>query len=302
MIVVRVMGGLGNQLFEYAAARRLAMVNNDQLKLDISTYAVSPRPYRLDKFNIIEDIASVSEVERLTGADSRNTFPQRVRRRLSRYVQKLRPTCKTAIISELSTGFHPDVLHAKGDVYLNGYWQSERYFIGIEDVIRSEFTLKEPPDATNWQMGKVISECESVSLHVRRGDYVSNALYNKVHGTCPLDYYRAAIKLLMGCDFKSRSIENPHFFIFSDDHEWVKQNLKLDYPTTHVDHNGEDKDYEDLRLMSLCKHHIIANSSFSWWGAWLSTNVSKTVIAPKVWFNDQSKDSSDIVPKSWWRI
>lgn len=296
MVVVRIMGGLGNQLFEYAAGRRLAMVNNNSLKLDVSNYETSPRPYRLDRFSIVEDIASDSEVKRLTGRSSRNTMPARIGRRLSRYAQRFQSSQKTSVIKECSTGFHPEVLSAAGDAYLDGYWQSELYFKDIEDVIRKELTLKDTPDSVNRGAGTAISECESISLHVRRGDYVSNPLFNEVHGICPLDYYHAAIKLLV------EKVENPHFFVFSDDLEWTKENLKLDYPAAYMDHNGEEKDYEDLHLMSLCKHHIIANSSFSWWGAWLCSNPNKVVIAPKKWFNDQAKDSDDIVPSSWRRI
>jgi hypothetical protein len=296
MVIVRIMGGLGNQLFEYAAGRRLAMVNHDQLKLDTSTYEASPRPYRLGMFNIAEELASQPEVERLTGVSSRNTIPTRLRGHLSRYARQLRPSRKTPVFAERATTFHPEILNATGDVYLNGYWQSELYFKDIEDVIRGEFTLRNTPDEANREAATAMGKCESVSLHVRRGDYVSNPLYNQVHGVCPLSYYRAAVKLI------SDKVGSPHFFVFSDDIGWVKQNLKLRHSITYLDHNGEEKDYEDLRLMSLCKHHIIANSSFSWWGAWLGADPGKIVIAPKTWFNDQTKDSNDIVPSSWWRI
>lgn len=306
MVITRVMGGLGNQLFEYAAGRRLAMVNNDRLKLDTSSYAASPRPYRLNKFNIVEDIASESEVTHLTGVSNRNTFSARLQRRLAGYFPQ-----KSSALKERSTGFHPEVLKATGDAYLDGYWQSERYFKDIEDTIRAELTLKDAPDPANAYTAAAINECESVSLHIRRGDYVSNPLYNQVHGACSLDYYRAAIKLLvegpqsMGRDSGPRptdEVRNPRFFVFSDDLDWAKDNLKLQHPASCMDYNGEDKDYEDLRLMSLCKHHIIANSSFSWWGAWLCLNPDKVVIAPEKWFNDPTKDSKDIVPDSWWRI
>lgn len=291
MVISRIMGGLGNQLFEYAAGRRLALANNDQLKLDVSDYKISPRPYRLDRFSIVEDIALPTEVQRLTGMKDQSSIPARVRRRLMRYL----PTRRTAVIGERSTGFHSEVLSATGDAYLDGYWQSELYFKDIEHIIRGEFRLKDPPDAVNQAVGAAISECGSVSLHVRRGDYVSNPLYNQVHGACPLEYYEAAVELI------AKEVSNPHFFVFSDDLEWTKRNLILGYPAAYP-HNGEENDYEDLRLMSLCKHHIIANSSFSWWGAWLCANPDKIVVAPAKWFNDPRKDSSNIVPSSWWRI
>lgn len=291
MVITRIWGGLGNQLFEYAAGRRLALANDDQLKLDISHYQISSRPYKLNKFNIVEDIALPMEVQRLTGMKDHSSMPARIRRRLMRYL----PTRRTAIIVERSSGFRPEVLSATGDAYMDGYWQSELYFKDIEHIIRGEFRLKDPPGAINRTVGAAISECESVSLHVRRGDYVSNPLYNQVHGTCPLEYYEAAVELI------AKEVKDPHFFVFSDDLEWTKRNLMLGYPAAYP-HNGEENDYEDLRLMSLCKHHIIANSSFSWWGAWLSANPNKVVIAPKRWFNDPRKDPSNIVPSSWRRI
>jgi hypothetical protein len=296
MIVVRIMGGLGNQLFEYAAGRRLAIANNDQLKLDVSTYKVSPRPYRLDRFNIVENIASLREVEGLTGVRSPNSVVGRIHGRLQNHVRRLRFAGNAPAGKERSTSFQPEILTAVGDVYLNGYWQSELYFREIENIIRKELTLKELPDSTNQNTAAMISTCESVSLHVRRGDYVSNPLYNQVHGTCALDYYQAALKLM------TETVKEPHLFVFSDDLKWAKDNLKLKHPATYLGHNGEEKDYEDLRLMSLCKHHIIANSSFSWWGAWLCVNPGKSVIAPKTWFNDLTKDASDIVPSSWLRV
>jgi len=133
-------------------------------------------------------------------------------------------------------------------------------------------------------------------LHIRRGDYVHAPLANQFHGLCSLDYYQKAVNYIY------QKIPDCHFYIFSDDHSWVCENFKLDYPVTMVDHNDADKDYEDLRLMSLCKYNIIANSSFSWWGAWLNANPEKIVLCPERWFNDLSLDIKDLMPDSWIRV
>ncbi len=181
-------------------------------------------------------------------------------------------------------------------MYLQGYWQSEKYFKDIEKIIRDDFTFSEEPDYQNKQMADTIKCCEAVSLHVRRGDYVSNPVTTEYHGICSEDYYRRAVREV------ERYCKNPQFFVFSDDPSWAKENLETGYPTTIIDFNGSEKDYEDLRLMSLCQHHIIANSSFSWWGAWLSWNPQKIVIAPKKWFNRPEINTQDLIPESWIRI
>lgn len=156
--------------------------------------------------------------------------------------------------------------------------------------------MKYKSDVTNEQVAQNILSVNAVSLHVRRGDYVSNLTINQFHGTCSLEYYNQAIAQI------AKKVETPHFFVFSDDPEWVKSNLKIDYSITIVDHNNADKNYEDIRLMSLCKHHIIANSSFSWWGAWLCRNPNKIVIAPLKWFNDKSINTTDLIPDGWIKI
>ncbi|MBT9150861.1 MAG: O-antigen biosynthesis glycosyltransferase WbnK [candidate division WS2 bacterium] len=135
-----------------------------------------------------------------------------------------------------------------------------------------------------------------MSLHIRRGDYVFNLHTNQFHGTCDLDYYFRCVEYL------TTKVKNPHFFIFSDEPEWARNNLKLSYPTTLVDHNEADKNYEDLRLMSQCKYHIIANSTFSWWGAWLSQNPEKIVFAPKRWLKSDDYNPKDLMPDKWIKV
>jgi hypothetical protein len=187
------------------------------------------------------------------------------------------------------------VLNAPGNVYLAGYWQSEKYFKEIEDIIRRDFCLKSEPGPENAAMADEIKGVPSVCVHVRRTDYVTDPRTNQHHGTCSPEYYRNAACLV------GSQVSNPHFFVFSDEPDWARANLELPVPTTFVTHNGSEKGYEDLRLMALCQHYIIANSSFSWWGAWLG-NSGGIVVAPKRWFNTEGRDTRDLIPAGWARL
>jgi len=195
-------------------------------------------------------------------------------------------------------GHHFQNLESPGShktIYLSGYWQSEKYFDDVSGIIREEFQLKNEPAGLNLELVRAMRGSQAVSLHVRRGDYVSNPIAASYHGVCSLEYYRTAIKLI------EEKVANPKFYVFSDDIPWCKENLRFPQPATYVDHNS-DEPFEDLRLMSFCKHFIIANSSFSWWGAWLSRNQEKIVLAPKKWFLTREKDDRDQVPANWIRI
>ncbi|MFX0199817.1 MAG: alpha-1,2-fucosyltransferase, partial [Candidatus Hodarchaeota archaeon] len=260
MVVVRIISGLGNQMFQYAAGRRLAIKLGVALKLDISSYSefYKLRSYDLGIFNIKENFATPKEVRQLTNI-SKNLFV-RICYRFLRKQQK--PS--ESYYKEKHFHFDPDVLNLPDDVYLDGYWQSDKYFADIAEIIRQEFSVKTALQAKNQELAALIGSCESVSLHIRRGDYVSNPRTSQMFVTCDLDYYYRCV------DHISQTVQHPHFFVFSDDHQWAHDNLKLSFPTMFIDHNEADKAYEDLRLMSLCKHNIIANSSFSWWGAWLN--------------------------------
>jgi hypothetical protein len=190
--------------------------------------------------------------------------------------------------------FHywPEINQVPRDCYLAGYWQSEQYFREAAPAIHADFTFKSLPANRNAELAEQIGQVNAVSLHVRRGDYVNNPKTNVVHGVCSLDYYRDAVRHV------ASRVENPYFFIFSDDMAWVKEHLKMDLPCQYVDHNCGAESYNDMRLMSLCRHHIIANSSFSWWGAWLNRNPDKIVVAPKKWFAND-KNISDLFPAGW---
>ena len=293
MIIVRLIGGLGNQLFQYAAARRLAVKQQTSLKLDITNFAKDPlRTYSLAPFRTQAAPASSAELNQAIGPQD-----SVIGKFLFRARQALPSQTNWTVLREARVGpLDERVLLATGNIYLNGYWQSEKYFDDIADAIREELTVRLAPDACNGAMIEAIQNAEAVSIHIRRGDYVSNPHTNRVHGTCSLDYYQQCVRQI--CD----EIHNPHFFIFSDDQQWVKDNLQIARPTTFVDHNSAATAHEDLRLMSLCKHHIVANSSFSWWGAWLNPSPTKIVYAPQRWYNDPTVNTRDVVPSSWRRV
>lgn len=291
MVIVKLMGGLGNQMFQYAAGRRLTHILSTELKLDISGFEnYNLRKYELGSFNILEDFASPREVKALTS--QKNGFLTGLLRCLLRRPKDLAPSH----IRESHFHFDSEILNLPNNVYLDGYWQSEKYFNDIEDVIRKEFAITVPQTGESQKMAELISSRESVSLHVRRGDYVSDLHTRKVHGTCNLEYYERAIAEIYS------KVDKPHLFVFSDDMEWSKANLNISHPVVFVDHNNFSRSYEDLRLMRQCRHHIIANSSFSWWGAWLSTYKNKIVIAPKKWFNTLEIDTRDLFPMEWKTI
>jgi len=285
MIIVRLDGGLGNQMFQYAAGKQLATKHSTILKLDISKF--TSRSYDLYNFNIEQNIATPQEIEAIR--------QEKIVLALTKIIFKKRSE-KESIIVENYFHFDPAFNQAPDNVYVDGFWQSEKYFIDIQDVIRQSFTVKHSQDEMNRKTAGLIRSNNSISLHIRRGDYVTDTASASRHGSCSLEYYELAIKHI------KEYVHEPHFFIFSDDFAWTKENLKIDNPVTFVDYNGSNKNYEDIRLMSLCSHHIIANSSFSWWGAWLNPDPKKIVIAPIRWFNAIECNTTDLIPHTWIRL
>lgn len=299
MIIVKLNGGLGNQMFQYALGRHLAEKNSTLLKLNLTDFEkYKLRKFGLHCFDIWDHIASKEEIETFRKNNSRlSKFVSKTRKRLS---FSFNSTCDfyqdTIVLKEKQFSFDASVLEVKGNIYLDGYWQSEKYFSAIRDILLKEFAIKYEQNFKNKELTKLISNTESVSIHFRRGDYAHNPETNQYHGLCTFDYYQKAVNIIV------QKFPNCHFFIFSDDHTWVNENFKLSYPVTMVDHNDDITNYEDLRLMSFCKHNIIANSSFSWWGAWLNINPDKIVIAPGKWFNNEKIDIKDLIPEGWIRI
>jgi hypothetical protein len=293
MIIVRLTDGLGNQMFQYALGRKLAELHYTELKLDISWYqgkdeVKQKRQYSLSCFNIEENIATQIDLDFFRKKNIVHSLNSGIRKSLNL------PPYKTTKNHE-QFEFDPLILKSPRNTYLKGYWQTEKYFADIRQILLKDFSLKVEINPNCEPFIERINQSNSVSLHVRRGDYVQEEYTNRLHGVCSLDYYKIAINHI------KKHIQEPHFFIFSDDPEWVKENLLWEDKTTFVCGNNF-ADYEDLYLMSLCKHNIIANSSFSWWGAWLNQNQLKIVCAPQRWFAVKSRNLQDIVPSDWLRF
>lgn len=290
---------MGNQLFQYALGRNLSTKNRGELKFETSYFQKGARAYALGKFNIPESSSGISKESDLQVIGVPRVLDKslfgRAERKFFRITEYFKPIYKKKFIIEPYFHFCPNILKIEANCYLSGVWQSEKYFKDSESIIRKELTLKDPltTEARDWI--QKMAESDSVSIHIRRGDYVNSLKTNQFHGICSLEYYHNAIKLI------SQKITSPVFFIFSDDIDWVKDNLNIIYPVFYV--SGEMlPDHEELMIMSKCKHNIIANSSFSWWGAWLNENKTKIVIAPKKWFNTKTVDTVDLIPSSWIKI
>jgi hypothetical protein len=291
MIITQVIGGLGNQMFQYAAGRALAEQHGVLLKLDISHFkAYRPRTYQLNCFNIQERFANQLEIARMDWSATTGIFY-----RVFQVWRKMLPYQPRAAFRE-NASYDPTIWDMPAQVYLYGYFQSERYFVHQAERIRREFTFRDAPSGLNQTLAQQIGSTQAVSLHIRRGDYISNPITRQMHGVCSLDYYAECIRRI------ASQLSTPHFYIFSDEPTWANDNLHLKYPASFISHNSPAQAHEDLRLMSLCQHHIIANSSFSWWGAWLNPNPNKLVYAPARWFNDPNKDSQHIIPETWIKV
>lgn len=300
MVIVNIFAGLGNQMFQYATARRLAKKLGVELKLDLSSFErCQVRKYQLDKFRIEEHIASREEVMAMRGPEEL-PLAGRVLRKVRYLMNEQLHFRWGGLVKEKHFHFDPMMLTLPDNVYLFGLWQTERYFVDCADVIRADFQLKDAPTGRNAELIAKMKEAkEAVSLHVRRGDYVTNPHSNRSHGVCGLDYYQRAIEHM------TQKLSSSRFFVFSDDIAWARENLRLPSPGTFIDHNGPENGVEDVRLMSHCEHHIIANSSFSWWGAWLNPNKDKIVCVPKQWFGiaaERQRNTTHIVPEIWNRL
>ncbi|MCA9035096.1 MAG: alpha-1,2-fucosyltransferase [Planctomycetaceae bacterium] len=291
MIICRFLGGLGNQLFQYAAARSLANRCRSEVVADSRLFAsYKLHSYLIDRFPVRMVDASSADLRGMI-------LPPEKRGPVNWLYWSVRNRGRLNVFREKTLRYQPQFEDLADNTYLWGYWQSEKYFRSIEPLLREELAIPEPADEANQEALKQIRSELSVSLHIRRGDYVSNSKTNQIHGTCSLDYYQEAARFMA-----DQSGEHPVFFVFSDDSVWTRENLKLPFPMKFMSHNPVDVPLADLKLMSSCRHHVIANSSFSWWGAWLNPSPEKTVIACRTWFADPGRDDRDIVPDSWHRI
>jgi hypothetical protein len=284
-IIINIKAGLGNQLFQYAYGRALSLRTGDALMLDITDWLEHRQKidaYRLPCFNTKEQIANSEEIKKIK-------YRYGI---LTRYYQKIRRRMKLN-----NVGFAKRYLRKRGDIYLDGYWQSEKYFVDQSEEIRKELTLKNPMGYATQKMADMIRQRNnSISVHIRR-EFVATTKDHPFWGISTQEYYSDAL------EFIAKKIPDLHVFVFSDDIGRAKKDIRFKYPTTYVS-SIEIPDYEELILMSMCKHNIIANSSFSWWAAWLNNNPDKIVVAPKIW-SKSKRDSyafKNIIPTSWIRI
>jgi hypothetical protein len=287
MIVLRVFGGLGNQMFQYALGRHLTHATGQMLRLETSIRDPNRHArFALDRFRIVAEVAPQLECKLLWRPAAR-VLPC-ISDRLGM------PSSVFRIYRER----HPmeldrQILGLVGHAYLIGYWQNEGYFSGSGEVIRRDFVLRSPPTTASARLLDEIRENQSVGVHVRRGDYVHNPQIAAEYNVCDLDYYRRA------CERVAASVITPRYYVFSNEPVWCKQNLPFLRDSVVVDTNPPEEPWEDLRLMAACKHFVIANSSLSWWAAWLGNYPGKTVVAPARWCVSNWLDVRRWLPADW---
>jgi hypothetical protein len=280
MIGVMLQGGLGNQLFQYACALRLATAHSTRVAINLSLLGnrkvITPRRYELGNFEISGRLMTTEE-ESLC-----RVWP----------LNLLMPGQSTRVVKERTPAFQEDVLRLPCNVCLKGYFQTEKYFLQIEDLIRRELRPKHEHSGWFQSFAEKISAPSSVVVHVRRGDYLTNSTFRPL---CK-EYFRDSLAYI------AERVESPKVFVFSDDLSWCKANIRFPVPTTFVEHDNAALPHVDLSLMTLGSHFIISNSSFSWWGAWLAKHKDKIVVAPTRWFNNTRMPEQDIVPIEWVRL
>lgn len=284
--MTKLQGGLGNQMFQYAAGRNLALKLNCPLIVDLSWFnGQKERPYKLDAFSI--------KCEKIVKGNSNFS-------KVGEKIEKLKNQFRhkkggRRLFLEKKFSFDEDYLKLTEPPYLEGYWQTEKYFKQHEEEIRKDFQLREALSQDRQKTAELIKTKNSISVHIRRGDYVTNKSANQHHGTCSAEWYANMMARM------TEYVADPVFFVFSDDPDWAKSNLPCHWQTLFVEPSQDGCDEQDMALMSLCKNHIIANSSFSWWGAWLC-NTENKVIAPARWFANETMDTSDIIPAHWEKL
>lgn len=285
------MGGLGNQMFQYAAGKAVARRCGTELMVDLSfleqlnSEAYTKRNYELHVLKCTAGIADNKSIR---------NFEKWEEAGVNKTLSRVFPFLKShKIFREPHFQYTSSIETLKDNTLLIGYWQSEKYFKTIANEIRNDFELSSTLEGENKKIAHQIQQSIAVSIHIRRGDYVTNAAAAKHHPVCSMEYYQKAISHIQS------KISNPVFFIFSDDETWTRENIKIEDSHFFIHHNSGEKSCFDLKLMSLCKHNIIANSSFSWWGAWLNQYPDKICIRPSKWFNDPAIDTRDLCPDNW---
>lgn len=278
MVITKLYGGLGNQMFQYAAGLSLSSRLKTNLYINVGWFEgfegnqnVTQRTYELGAFGIMPQ--KMSLVDKV----SVRFYP-------------------LTVFREDGLQYHPEFERLKGNIFLDGYWQSYKYINDSRDAIVKAFAFPDSISDENKKLLKQINQGTSVSLHIRRGDYASHKSTKAYHGLLDSEYYHKAVSLIV------KKFKETHLLIFSDDPEWCRENLSFKVPTTFVGQNGVNSGVEDMRLMAACNHNIIANSSFSWWAAWLNHHPNKLIYAPRKWFQKDLSPIEDRLPPEWIKI
>ena len=289
MLIIKIFQGLGNQLFQYALGRSLEERFGAKVKYDLSWFKENSqhRQFGLDRFKTKIEIANDAEVYNVKNG----IFSNRIRNYIFQKELKFKPYYKQPYFKEDLSKLDLNILKINSRTYIEGYFSSDIFFSDIRNELIKEFQLNSDLSLQNKETIERIQQQNSVCLSVRRGDFLKYSMHN----VCQLDYFKDAISLM------NEKITNPVYYIFSDDNEWVKENLKIEQEHYFITHNYPDF-YEDFRIMKNCKHHIIPNSTFSWWAAWLSQSKQKVVIAPETWLDSEDIDYSYFLPKDWIKI
>jgi hypothetical protein len=290
MILVDTSGGFGNQMFQFSLGYILSKKHRQPLVIKDEIFYDKTSGISFEIFpNVSYQLASQKQIEQfyLCG--------------IKRCIKNILLLPHYTIYEEETLKYDLKVFKTPPPLYIKGFWQSEKYFSGYEDCIRDVFSFNSRIDTiTNYYYQKISSKYSSVAIHVRRGDYLFNEQNFLRHGVCSLDYYKIAIE-----DMRKK-VSAPYFFVFSDDQEWCEKNICTmgsDFEFVKTNNSGSSS-WKDMFLMSKCKNQIMANSTFSWWAAWLNNNIDKTIIAPTQWFADDKLEllSGDIVPQKWIRL
>lgn len=288
MKIVYFYDGLGNQMFQYAFYKKLK-------KKDKNIYG-NLNFYKKNGIHNGYELKKIFNIDIENDKKENDFFNLSIRKNIfQRIINKVLNSLNILLyIENWGENNINKIIGKKFIRYYFGWWQSEKYFKDISEEIKLDFKFPEFKNEKNIELKNKILNSNSVSIHIRRGDYQKNIYLG---GLAPLAYYKAAIEYIV------KIVENPIFYIFSDDVEWCKENLKINFLTHYIDWNKGKESFRDMQLMSLCKHNIIPNSTFSWWGAWLNSNPNKIVIAPERWFNKCLKwNYSNIVPETWIKI
>lgn len=298
MIISHLMGGLGNQMFEYAAGLSLARLNRTVLKLDTSFYCkhdIDNRHYSLDCLNVNAQFATAEEIWKMNGKLGKKQAL--VKKILGLFGQRR----LVDLLSVKGQGhyqkqwtFYPEFHLLPDNTWLSGNFQSEKFFLPVAGIIRHQFTFRYPPTPEVEAMGIQIRSRPSVAVHFRRGDYLGQ--YSSI-GALSSKYYDYAIQSM-----RARVPSDTVYYIFSDEIEAVEREYKPTVPHLFVKCFDHANYYDKIRLMQICNHNVIANSTFSWWAAWLNVNKNKIIISPKKWFSDGHHPDNDMCPEKWEKI